>query len=228
MQERLQKFLSNAGIASRRHAEEMIKAGHVKINGKTVTVLGTKIDPDKDRVEADGRKVKIKKLIYIALNKPKKYVTTRHDPQKRKTVFDLLPADMRNMVWPVGRLDYMTEGLLILTNDGELTQTLTHPSREHEKEYQVVLDRAISDGKLEKVRSGIRLGDKVTSPAKVWLISEQVVGMIIHEGWNRQIKRMFSVIGLTVRELKRTRVGKLKLKNLKSGEWKFVGKDEIV
>jgi 23S rRNA pseudouridine2605 synthase len=206
----------------------MIKAGQVKVNGKAVTVLGTKIDPDKDRVQINGRVIKLKSLVYIALNKPKKYVTTRHDPQKRKTVFDLLPPEMRNAVWPIGRLDYMTEGLLIFSNDGSLTQILTHPSKEHEKEYQVVLDKAISEGKLEKVRAGIKLGKKVTSPAKVWLVADNVVGMIIHEGWNRQIKRMFSVIGLTVRELKRIRVGKFKLKNLPLGQWVAIKKEDVV
>src|SRR5581483_1400244 len=124
MQERLQKYISQAGIASRRHAEELIVAGKVKVNGKIIRELGTKVDPSRDRVEVNGKKILQQKLIYLILNKPKRYVTTRHDPRARRTVFDLLPLELRNVVWPVGRLDFNTEGLLIFTNDGELTQQL--------------------------------------------------------------------------------------------------------
>src|SRR3989344_2273411 len=146
---RLQKYISQAGVASRRHAEELIKLGKVKVNGKIVTELGTKVDPQIDKVFVNGQLLKVNRLVYLALNKPKKYMTTRNDPERRKTVFELLPANLKMKVWPVGRLDFHTEGLLLFTNDGELTQTLTHPSREHEKEYEVILDKELSTGRVE-------------------------------------------------------------------------------
>src|SRR3989338_4310280 len=164
---RLQKYISGAGIASRRHAEELIEAGKVKVNGQVVRILGTKVDPVKDRVEVNGQKLKVNSLIYLVLNKPKRYMTTRDDPRKRRTVFDLLPSDLKNVVWPIGRLDFLTEGLLIFTNDGNLTQFLAHPSAEHEKEYEVVLDKELSEGLLQKLREGMELDGKKTAPAKV-------------------------------------------------------------
>jgi 23S rRNA pseudouridine2605 synthase len=227
MLERLQKFISGAGIASRRHAEEMILAGRVKVNGKIVKELGTKVDTAKDAVLVDGKKISKQKFVYLVLNKPKKYVTTRMDPRKRKTVFDLLPPELKNVVWPVGRLDYNTEGLLVFTNDGELTQILTHPSKEHEKEYEVELDKEISEGKLEKIKTGIMLDGRMTSPAKA-RVAGNTVYLTIHEGWNRQIRRMFAVIGLNVRHLKRIRIGKLKLKDLQLGQYKLIDKSEII
>ena len=227
MLERLQKFMSQAGVASRRHAEEMILAGKVKVNGKIIRELGTKVDPAKDVVLVNGKKIKTNQLVYLALNKPKKYITTRQDPRNRKTVFDLLAPELKNIVWPVGRLDYMTEGLLIFTNDGELTQVLTHPSKEHEKEYEVVLDNEISEGKLEKIQNGVELDGRMTSPAKA-RVEGKIVYLTIHEGWNRQIRKMFAVLGLTVRNLKRIRIGKLKLSNLPIGEYKKIDISEII
>lgn len=228
MLERLQKFISSAGVASRRHAEQLILDGKVKVNGKVVKEMGVKIDPTKDKVEVGGKKISELKKIYIILNKPAQYVTTRHDPQHRKTVFDLLPQELRTQVWPVGRLDFTTEGLLILTNDGELTQTLTHPSREHEKEYFVELDREISEGKLNKIKTGVKLDGRMTSPAYVSMVDDKKLYMTIHEGWNRQIKRMFSALGYTVRHLKRVRIGKLKLGSLPLGEFDRVTKDKLI
>ena len=227
MQERLQKFISQAGIASRRHAEELIMAGKVKVNGAKITELGTKVDPQKDKVEVNGKSIKPAQLVYILLNKPKRYITTRHDPQKRKTVFDLLPPELRTVVWPVGRLDFNTEGLLILTNDGELTQVLTHPSKEHEKEYQVILDKELSEGKIEKIREGMFLEGKKTAPAKI-RTEGTTVYLTIHEGWNRQVRKMFIAFGYTIRNLKRIRAGKLKLGDLPVGQTRFLTKDEII
>jgi len=227
MQERLQKFISQAGIASRRHAEEMIVAGKVKVNGKIVKELGTKVDPDLDRVEVEGKKLASQKLIYLIMNKPKRYVTTRHDPRARKTVFDLLPAELRNVVWPVGRLDFNTEGLLIFTNDGELTQQLTHPSREHEREYEAVLDKELSSGRIEKLETGMIIDGKKTAPAKV-RTNGTTVYITIHEGFNRQVRKMFSAFGYTVRSLKRVRIGKLRLNDLQLGKYKEISKKELI
>lgn len=227
MQERLQKYISQAGVASRRHAEELIVAGKVKVNGQIVRELGTKVDPGKDRVEVEGKKIQLQKLTYLMMNKPKRYLTTRNDPAKRKTVFDLLPADLKNVVWPIGRLDFNTEGLLLFTNDGELTQDLAHPSKEHEKEYEVVLDKEVSEGRLAKLREGMELDGKKTAPAQV-RVNGTTVNITIHEGWNRQVRRMFSAFGYTVRNIKRIRVGKLKLGNLPVGEYKPIDKKEII
>jgi 23S rRNA pseudouridine2605 synthase len=227
MLERLQKFISQAGIASRRHAEELILAGKVRVNGKLVKELGTKVDPAKDRVEVDHKKLQLQKLVYIVMNKPKRYITTRDDPQRRKTVYDLLPSELRNVVWPVGRLDFLTEGLLVLTNDGNLTQLLAHPSKEHDKEYEVVIDKDISEGRIQKLREGMMIEGKMTAPAKVQ-VDGKMIRITIHEGWNRQVRKMFAAFGYTVRSLRRVRIGKLKLGNLKVGEFKQVDKKEII
>jgi 23S rRNA pseudouridine2605 synthase len=227
MLERLQKYISQAGIASRRHAEQLITAGKVKVNGKVVTELGTKVDAAKDKVEVDNKKIQLQKLTYLIMNKPKRTMTTRHDPRARKTVFDLLPSNLRNVVWPVGRLDFDTEGLLLFTNDGELTQTLTHPSNEHEKEYEVVLDKELSAGRIEKIETGMMIDGKKTSPAKL-RTNGTTVYITIHEGMNRQVRKMFGSLGYTVRNLKRVRIGKLKLNDLAPGQFKAIEKKEII
>jgi 23S rRNA pseudouridine2605 synthase len=226
MIERLQKFISQAGVASRRHAEELITAGRVRVNGQVVKVLGTKIDPAQDRVEVDGIKIGAQKLIYLALNKPKRYITTRHDPRRRKTVFELLPLALKNTVWPIGRLDFLTEGLLLFTNDGELTQALAHPSLEHEKEYEVVLNKELSAGRIAKLQTGMMIEGKKTAPAKV-RVQGLTVYITIHEGWNRQVRKMFAAFGLTVRSLRRIRIGKLKLGDLPVGQYRILTKQEI-
>ncbi|MEO8065448.1 MAG: pseudouridine synthase [Candidatus Doudnabacteria bacterium] len=227
MLERLQKFISQAGVASRRHAEDLIVNRKVKVNGKVVTELGTKIDPEKDKVEVNGKKIGSQKLVYLVLNKPKRYMTTRHDPEHRKTVYELLPLNLRNVVWPVGRLDFNTEGLLIFTNDGGLTQLLTHPSKEHEKEYEVILDKELSAGRIEKIKNGMIIDGKKTSPAKL-KISGTTVYITIHEGMNRQVRKMFGSLGYTVRNLKRIRIGKLTLNDLQLGQCKIIGSKEII
>jgi len=212
--------MSSAGVASRRHAEEMILAGLVKVNGKTVKELGTKVDPSKDKVTVSGRKVEPRtRLIYFAMNKPKRCVTTRKDPRKRKTVYDYLAPELRNVVWPIGRLDFDTEGLLLFTNDGDLTQKLTHPSFEHEKEYEVKLDKELSGGRIEKIETGMIIDGKKTSPAKL-RVQGTTVYLTIHEGMNRQVRKMFGELGYSVRNLKRIRIGKLKLGNMTSGQTK--------
>ncbi len=227
MLERLQKYISQAGIASRRHAEELIVAGKIKVNGKPVTQLGTKVDPSKDQVLVNGKKIVIQKLIYLVLNKPKRYMTTRHDPERRKTVYELLPVNLRNIVWPVGRLDFNTAGLLILTNDGELTQSLTHPSREHEKEYEAVLDKELSAGRIVKMETGMMIDGQMTAPAKV-RTEGNTVYITIHEGRNHQIRKMFGELGYSVRSLKRVRIGKLKIGDLPVGEYRKIAKSDII
>jgi 23S rRNA pseudouridine2605 synthase len=228
MTERLQKFMSAAGVASRRHAEEMILAGKVKVNGEVVRELGTKVDPDKDEVRVNGKLVKPRQeLLYLAFNKPKRCVTTRQDPRARKTVFDYLPADLKNAVWPIGRLDFNTEGLLLFTNDGDLTQQLTHPSFEHEKEYEVQLDKELSGGRVEKIESGMVIDGKKTAPAKVKMDGTTVF-LTIHEGMNRQVRKMFGELGYSVRNLKRIRIGKLKLGSIPSGQYQTFDPKQVL
>jgi pseudouridine synthase len=227
-QERLQKFLSNAGIASRRRAEVLILAGKVKINGK-VAKLGDKVDPATDKVEVSGKTIRREeKLYYIAVNKPKGYITSRFDPKGRKSVYDIVPKELRDKVWSIGRLDFYTEGLIIFTNDGELTQTLSHPKFEHEKEYEILVNKDFTQSQLDKLRAGVEIGEKdLTSPAKI-KVSGDKIRMTIHEGKKRQIRRMFEAVGLKVRNLKRIRENKLLLADLPLGKYKFVTKEEII
>ncbi len=227
MTERVQKFLSEQGIASRRKAEEFIKSGQVSINGKRAK-LGDKVDPEKDEVKVYGKIVlRDTKKIYIALNKPKGYVVSKSDPQGRKTIFSLLPEELRTKVWNVGRLDYDTEGLLILTNDGDLTQQLAHPKYEHDKEYEVVVDPEPRDTQLEHLREGVEIATGTTFPAKVKVRSGKVY-ITIHEGKKRQIRRMFDTVGLGVKNLKRIRINKLMLPKIPAGEFVEVTKKDIL
>jgi 23S rRNA pseudouridine2605 synthase len=250
--ERVQKFLSAAGIASRRKAEEFIKSGQVLINGRKAK-LGDKVDPEKDVVKVYGKIIKPgKEKIYLMLNKPKGVVVSKKDPRGRKTVFSLLPDDLRGKVWNVGRLDADTEGLLILTNDGELTQELSHPKFEHEKEYEVETDAAPTETQLDKLRQGVQIATGQTYPTKVRLmhphpafdelrspspldasgrgkIEAHCVRITLHEGKKRQIRRMFVAVGLGVKNLKRVRINKLVLPaNLAVGQFRIIGKDMII
>lgn len=228
MQERVQKFLSSAGAASRRKAEEFIKSGQVFINGRKAK-LGDKVDPAKDVVKVYGKIIKpADEKIYIALNKPKGVVVSKTDPRHRKTVFDLLPEDLRTKVWNVGRLDYDTEGLLIMTNDGDLTQALAHPSFEHDKEYEVTTQETPAETQLEKLRTGVEIATGPTYPAKVKTKGGKVL-ITIHEGKKRQIRRMFEAVGLTVANLKRIRINNFTLPaSLPVGQYKMVKKEEIL
>lgn len=227
MEIRVQKFLSEAGLASRRRAEEFIKSKQVTINGK-IAVLGSKVDPEKDVVKVYGKLVTASpEKLYVALYKPKGYVVSKRDPQHRKTVFELLPEEMRSKVWNVGRLDFDTEGLLILTNDGDLTQQLAHPSFEHDKEYEITTDQTPKDAQLEKLRQGVEIATGVTYPAKLKARGNRIY-LIIHEGKKRQVRRMFSAVGLPVLNLKRVRVNKLTLPNIAPGEYKLVKKNDIL
>lgn len=228
MQERVQKYISRSGIASRRKAEEFIKSGQVTVNGKQIK-LGDKLDPETDVVKVYGKLVEpAEKKIYLAMNKPKGVMVSKKDPRGRKTVFNLLPEEYKTKVWNVGRLDFGTEGLLVLTNDGELTQELSHPKYEHEKEYEVTTYEQPEEYQLEKLREGIDLPTGMTSPAKIKLKHGKVYATI-HEGKKHQIKRMFAAVGLSVTGLKRIRMNKLVLPaNLPPGNFKLVKKEEII
>ncbi len=226
--ERLQKFLSNAGIASRRRAETLIKAGLVTING-TVAKLGDKVDPTVDVVKYRGDVIKPEEeVFYLAVNKPKGYISSRFDPEKRRSAYSLIPEKYRSKVWSIGRLDFFTEGLMIFTNDGELTQELAHPKYEHDKEYEVEVSKEIDEASLDKLRQGVTIGDGfMTSPAKVKKKGSKIY-ITIHEGKKRQIRRMIEAVGFKVKNLKRIRMNKLLLGDLASGKYKEIQKSDIV
>lgn len=229
MEERVQKFLSEQGIASRRKAEEFIKSGQVSINGRKAK-LGDKVNPETDEVKVYGKVVKTAnhKKIYLAVNKPKGYVVSKRDPQGRKTIFSLLPEDIRMKVWNIGRLDFETEGLIILTNDGDLTQQLAHPKYEHDKEYEVITDSVPKDNQLDRLREGVDIATGTTYPAHVRMRSGKVY-ITIHEGKKRQIRRMFTAVGLGVRNLKRVRINKLVLpKDLAAGDFIHITRKDIL
>ena len=221
---RLQKFLSEAGFCSRRHGEELIVSGRVKVNGVVVKELGTKIDPEKDTVEVGGRRIEAKDdLIYIALNKPKGYVTTC-SRDRGKIVLDLI--DIPERVYPIGRLDKDSSGLLLLTNDGRLHNILSHPSFDHEKEYDVLVSRPVPDEALGKMASGIHLLGSRTRPAEVKRISTEQFRIVLKEGRNRQIRRMVEKIGNRVKILKRIRISNIRLGGLKEGCWRYLTEKE--
>ena len=222
---RLQKFLSQAGICSRRKGEEYIKAGLIRVNKTVVTELGTKIDPLNDRVEFKGEIVKQKDdLVYIAINKPKGYVTSCSQPGE-KIVLDLI--DISQRVYPIGRLDKDSTGLLILTNDGDLHHRLLHPSFDHEKEYDVTVSKPITDGALKNIADGMPMMGTKTRPARITRISSRRFHVVLKEGKNRQIRRMVRKVGSHVIRLKRLRISKIKLNNLEEGAWRYLTEREI-
>jgi 23S rRNA pseudouridine2605 synthase len=231
MLERLQKILSAAGIASRRAAEEIITAGRVAVNGKVVTELGSRADPAQDRIAVDGKEIRSEGVrSYIVLNKPVGYVTTLKDPQGRPVVTDLLKG-VKERVYPVGRLDYNTEGVLLLTNDGELANRLAHPRHEVEKEYMVRVRGGVAPEQLELLSAGVDLEDGRSAPAVVKLARESEnntwISITIHEGRYRQVRRMCEAIGLSVVRLKRTRYGILETGEMKPGEFRFLSTQEV-
>lgn len=231
MEERLQKLLAAAGIASRRKSEELIKEGRVTVNGKVVTELGQKADFGKDKIAVDGKPVERKeRKIYVLMYKPKGYVCTVTDTHDRPTVLDLLP-DWNVRLYPVGRLDMDTTGLLILTNDGGFTNKMIHPSREINKVYRVSVFGSPSEEKLALLRNGLELDDEKLAPAKIRFISKKgkitVWEVVIHEGKKRQVRRMFKAIGCPVENLTRTNFDFLSLKGMKEGEWRFLKKEEV-
>lgn len=223
--EKLQKVLARAGVASRRAVEILILEGRVKVNGVTAEV-GQRVDVEVDVLEVDGALVPVAPgLVHYLLHKPAGVVTTASDPQGRRTVVDLVPEEPR--VFPVGRLDAETEGLLLVTNDGELTHRVTHPSHGVEKEYLASVEGAPSRASLRKLREGVELDDGLTAPAKASLVAPNVLRLTIHEGRNRQVRRMCEAIGHPVTRLVRTRIGPITDTTLKAGEWRSLTDDEI-
>lgn len=228
---RLQKYLAACGVASRRGAEELIKQGKVQVNGETVTEMGIQIDEDRDSVTYNGQVVEMeKKMVYILLNKPVGYVTTVSDDKGRNTVMDLV-ADIPVRIYPVGRLDYDTEGLLLMTNDGDLTYRVTHPKNQVEKTYEAEVTGNITMNTLIQLRNGVVLDGVKTRPAKVEVIGATQFGtkleITIHEGKNRQVRRMFESVGCIVKRLKRTREAGLILGHVPLGHWRRLTESEV-
>jgi pseudouridine synthase len=231
MEIRLQKYLADAGIASRRKAEELILAGKVTVNGKVVTELGTKIDDKKDTVFFQGKKVECKQeLVYIMLHKPEGYVTTVQDQFHRATVMDLV-SGIQERIFPVGRLDYDTSGLLLLTNDGDVTYRMTHPKHHIEKVYEAKLFGTPDPTDLAKFRRGVIIDGKRTQPAKIEILEKgekySVVRIAIVEGRNRQVRKMCEAIRHPVAQLKRIATGELELGDLPKGKYRHLTKSEI-
>lgn len=227
---RLQKYLATAGIASRRVCEQYILEGRVKVNGETVTELGRKVE-NNDKVVFDNKLVQLNNnYVYYLLNKPTGYVTTVKDEKQRPTVMDLI-KDTKNRVFPVGRLDYNTSGLLILTNDGQLTYELTHPKHNINKIYQVKVKGKVTQKELVRLSEGVFIDGRKTAPAKVERIKENqastVLSITIHEGRNRQIRKMCEAVNHEVLTLKRIAIGKIKLEDLKPGEYRHLTQEEI-
>ncbi|MHB0912332.1 MAG: pseudouridine synthase [Armatimonadota bacterium] len=228
----MQKLLAAAGVASRREAEKLITDGRVAVNGKTVTKLGTTVDPDTAKVTVDGKKVDMRsKHVYILLNKPHGYTSTRKDPHAPRVVTDLV-KDV-GAVYPVGRLDVQTEGLLLLSNDGDFAYKVTHPKHHVPKTYRAEVRGQVTQETLEHLANGVMLDDGMTAPAEAHLLAlntarqTSVVELIIREGRKRQVRRMLEIVGHPVMRLVRTKVGNLTLGKLKPGEWRFLTDEEV-
>lgn len=231
MKIRLNKYLALAGIASRREADRMISEGRVSVNGEMVDMLGIQVDGEKDKVEVDGKSVKpMKSGVYVILNKPPGYLVTAKDPFQRPTIMNLLPS-MKNRIFPVGRLDFDSEGLLLLTNDGDLANRLMHPSYQVIKEYRIRVKPEPDLSALATLQKGISLDGKKTAPAKFRILTTTVKGTLlmakIHEGRKRELRRMFEYMGFRVLALKRVKLGNLHLGHLKKGKWRHLTRDEV-
>jgi 23S rRNA pseudouridine2605 synthase len=235
MNERLQKLIAAAGVASRRHAEELIAAGRVTVNGEVIKELGTKADPEKDHIKVNGKlinpQLKSREKVYVLLNKPKGYLSSVSDPEGRPLVTELLPPSL-GKVHPVGRLDFNTEGLLLLTNDGDFTNYVTAARNRVEKVYEVKVKGVPTDSGIERLRRGITLEDGTrTASAKIVKLHETQTNawyeVLLHQGRNQQVRRMFETIGHSVLKLRRTRIGFLKDENLKPGYYRLLSPSEV-
>lgn len=232
MEERLQKYLAQCGVASRRKCEELILQGRVQVNGVTVTELGTKINPEKDKIKFDGKDIKqAQKLVYILLNKPIGYVTTADDQFGRDTVLDLVKVKER--IVPVGRLDMYTSGALILTNDGDFVYQVTHPKHEIEKTYTVTIKGIVQNSEVEQLRNGIKIDDYITKPARVKILKTDTekdisrLEITIHEGKNRQVRKMCEAVGRKVLALYRSKIGGIGVKDIELGKWRYLTANEV-
>jgi 23S rRNA pseudouridine2605 synthase len=235
MNERLQKLIATAGIASRRHAEQLITAGEVTVNGRVVTELGTKADPETDHIKVRGKlinpSIRKRENIYVLLNKPRGYLSSVTDPEGRPTVLELLPASLGRL-YPVGRLDFNTEGLLLLTNDGVFTNFITSARNKVEKVYEAKVKGVPDERTVERLRRGVALDDGTrTAPAKIRRLGETESNawfeILLHEGKNQQIRRMFDLIGHSVLKLRRSRIGFLRDDDLKPGKWRRLSENEV-
>ena len=227
---RLQKFLAESGVASRRKSEELIEQGKVKVNGK-VAMIGDKIDPKKDTVTVNGKKiVKTKTFTYVVLHKPRGFITTMNDEMDRKCVAELI-KDVPGRVYPVGRLDRDSEGMLLFTNDGAFANAMTHPTKHVPKTYRVTVRPSISEEQITALTQGVIIDDRKTAPAEVRVVTKEegrvVLEIILYEGRNRQIRKMCEEVGLEVARLKRTAIGSIKLGMLKQGAWRNLTDDEV-
>lgn len=230
---RINKYIASCGVASRRKAEELIISGRVTINGELITELSTTVDETKDIVEVDGVPInQEEKKVYILLNKPEGYITTVKDQFDRPSVLDIL-KDVEERVYPVGRLDYETSGLLILTNDGDLTYKLTHPKHEVEKTYLAMVNGIISPEEKRRFENGLRIEDYTTAKAKLKIVKADeeknysVCKITIHEGRNRQVRKMCKAIGHPVRNLRRIQMGRINIRGLEVGEYRNLTEDEV-
>lgn len=230
MQERLQKYMARCGVASRRSSEEIILEGRVKVNNNVITELGYKIDCDTDEVKVDDRIIKPEEnKVYIMLNKPEGYVTTVKDEKSRSTILDLV--DVEERIYPIGRLDYDSSGLLLLTNDGEIYNKIIHPRKSVDKVYMVKVKGIFTSEEMKVFRNGVDIGGYITSHSQIDIIEKYkehcLVRVVIHEGKNRQIRRMCQALGHEVIALKRVAIGTLELGDLPKGKWRHLKKEEV-
>jgi 23S rRNA pseudouridine2605 synthase len=227
---RLQKFLAEAGVASRRASEKLITDGHVSVNGEVIKTLGAKIEPDQVEVTVDGRPVRARRKSYIALHKPRGFLCTRSDPEERQTIFELLPREWSNL-YPVGRLDRDSEGLLLLTNDGEFSLQLTHPRYGVHKRYIAYVEGKIEESQLGRFTSGVEDAGEVLKAERAWLHSanhsHSVVELELAQGKNREVRRLFAALGFEVVQLRRTQIGNLRLGELPTGKWRVLNPAEV-
>jgi len=221
---RVQKIISNAGHCSRRKAEELIRQGRVKVNDKAIK-LGDKADPEKDDITINGREIKIEKRIYLLFNKPAGCITTRDDPLKRKTIFDVI--NIKERIFPVGRLDQNTSGLLLLTNDGDFANKIAHPRYEIEKTYRVRTDKQLKDSDIKEIESGIMVDGKKTWPGKIKKIKPDIFDVTIHEGRNRIVRKMMSALGYGVISLERVAIGDIMIEGVAPGQYRGLTPDEV-
>ncbi|MFD2598517.1 pseudouridine synthase [Sphingobacterium corticis] len=228
---RLNRYISNSGICSRRKADELIGAGVISVNGEVVTELGTKVDPAKDEIRYNNERLKREKMVYVLLNKPKDYITTTDDPQERRTVMQLVSKATKERIYPVGRLDRNTTGLLLLTNDGNLAEKLSHPRNNMSKIYHVELNKSLTQGDMNKIQFGIELEDGLIKPDEVSYVtgaSKKEIGIQIHSGKNRIVRRIFEHLGYDVVKLDRVVYANLTKKDLPRGRWRYLDERELI